>query len=108
MTTFRLGSAVLLTLALLVAPPALADAAKKGDDVKVRVVFGDLNIHEQSGAKALYARMKRASRQACGVDSYRRLGSLKRVRDAQLCYDDVLQKFVSRIDSAALRALHNG
>lgn len=108
MKTLRLGTTMLVALALLVPLSVNAAAPSRFDDNKVRVSFADLNIQSKAGAEVLYARMRRASIDACGVDSYRQLGSLKRVSIAKQCYEKTMDKFVSRIDSEELKKLHNG
>ncbi len=85
-----------------------AMAAVPGEEFEVRVRYGDLDIERPDGAKILYDRMQHASARACALGSYRELGSLQRVRDAQQCYDELLTRLVSKIDSDELRALHTG
>lgn len=85
-----------------------AMAAAPTEDFEVRVQYGDLDIERTDGAKVLYDRLHYASQRACAVRSYREIGSLRRVRDARACYDDLMDDLVAKIDSGALRALHSG
>jgi UrcA family protein len=92
------------TTGLLIAAPAMAVSST--DEFEVRVKYGDLDIEQAAGAKVLYHRLQHASARACETGSYRELGSLQRVRDAEVCYATVLDSLVARIDSKALKALH--
>lgn len=107
MKAMQRGFAAALALAALLAAPALAAAPGSSDDVTVRVEYDDLDIHDPDGALVLYERLRHASARACEVGPYRVLGSLKRVRDAQDCYDELLDRFVAQVDSAELRKLHD-
>lgn len=100
------GFAAALALAALLAAPAVAAAPGMTEDVTVRVEYDDLNIHNPDGALALYERLQRASARACDLGNLRALGSLNRVREARACYDDLLDSFVAKVDSAELRKLH--
>jgi UrcA family protein len=93
------------TTGLLIAAPAMA--ASSPDEFEVRVRYGDLDIEQAAGVRVLYDRLQHASARACETGSYRELGSLQRVRDAQACYVTVLDSLVAGIDSKALKALHD-
>jgi len=105
----KLRWAVAACLAVILCAPvsALADKGKKVEKQTVRVSYNDLDIHSPDGAKQLYARLKRASSTACGVDSYVVLGSIERVMESKQCFRETLDHFVQRIDSEALERLHN-
>ena len=105
----KLRWAVTAFIAVMLCAPvtALADKGSKRDKQAVRVSYADLDIERPEGAKRLYARLKRASRAACGTDSYIVLGSIERVVESKQCYRDILDRFVERIDSDTLDRLHN-
>lgn len=86
---------------------AQAAAPTQFETERVTVSFADLNIHSVAGAKVLYSRLKAASESVCAVESYRELGSLSRVADAETCFVDTLDEAVAEIDSAALRRIHS-
>jgi UrcA family protein len=96
-----------LAIGALVSLPALAAAPGADNEFTVRVHYKDLDIQSAPGARALYDRLQHASAQACNLGSYRELGSLERVRDAHVCYKDVLDSLVSKIDSPELHRLHD-
>lgn len=105
----KLQWAAVACLAVALSAPvgAAADKGSKMEKQTVRVSYHDLDIHSPGGAKALYARLKRASTTACGVDSYVVLGSIERVMESKQCYRETLDRFVQRIDSETLDRLHN-
>ncbi|MDJ0941580.1 MAG: UrcA family protein [Woeseiaceae bacterium] len=88
-----------------IAAPAHASSSPLGASISVS--FADLNIHNEAGAKVLYARLQRASASVCELDTFRELGSLARVADAESCYAETLDKAVTRIDSDALKKIHS-
>lgn len=70
---------------------------------QVTVHYGDLNANSSQGAEKLYARLKSASKTACGGDQGRRLALRK---DFNACREDALSNAVSDINSRTLTALH--
>lgn len=106
MNTLRKGLFAMLALSLPLG--ALAASTVEIDDDHVRVSFADLDIYEEVGAKVLYSRLQRASRAACNVESLTTLGSIERTTAAKTCYSDMLDEFVTRIDSEALKKIHAG
>ena len=106
MKTMRQLVALACTCGLLSGVTAVAAAPT--EEVEVRVPYGDLDIQRPGGAKVLYERMQHAAARACSYGSYRELGSLRRVHEAELCYDEMLEKLVTKIDSDEVRALHTG
>ena len=107
MNKLRWAVAACLAVTLFAPMSATADKGGKVEKQTVRVAYQDLNIHSPDGAKVLYARLKRASLTACGVDSYRMLGSLRRAIQAKQCYRETLDRSVERVDSDTLERLHN-
>ena len=107
MKKLRWAVAACVAVTLFAPMSATADKGSKVEKQTVRVSYNDLDIHSIDGAKQLYARLKRASTTACGVDSYVVLGSIERVMESKQCYRETLDRFVERIDSDALERLHN-
>lgn len=99
--------AALAVIALTGPAVAAADGAK-WEKTAVKVVFEDLNIHSEAGARILYARLKRASRIACDVGNLRETGGLNRSIAASACYEAALSKAVEQIDSETLQDIHAG
>lgn len=106
MKAIRLGVTALLVIAFLSSQGAIAEVPSKSDTDRIKVSFADLNIHNSAGAKVLYARLQDASEAACKVEPYRTLGSIDRFAKAKQCYNDTLDRFVSKIDSKTLKRLH--
>lgn len=106
MKAIRLGVTALLVIAFLSSQGAIADVPGKSDTNRIKVSFADLNIHNTAGAKVLYARLQDASAEACNVEPYHTIGSIDRFAKAKQCYDDTLDRFVSKIDSNTLKRLH--
>ena len=100
------ASAVAL-VAMAVPTAAYSAAPSQFEDVSVIVSYSDLDIHSEAGAKELYVRLKRASKQACNVDFYMQsaLGDLSK---AKACYRDALDKAVASVDSDSLTDIHSG
>lgn len=81
-----------------------ADASM--EEFKARVGYQDLDIHKPAGAKALYDRIRHVSAEACHLDAYSASRSLTQLRHAKVCYQDLVGRFVARIDSEELQKLH--
>lgn len=93
----------ILAATLLIGMSSLASA----DEVeRVTVGYSDLNIYDSSDATELYARIKRAARDACGVESYWRQRDLKQIAEAKQCYKRALAKAVQEVDSGVLAEIH--
>ena len=78
-----------------------AAAPSQIEDVTVKVSYSDLNIESIEGAKVLYSRLQRATRQACNVQSLKVVGSVRNHVKTMQCYQDALDSAVQRVDSAA-------
>jgi len=105
--TMITGIAALVVLGLSASATAIAASPSQFEDGSISVSFADLNIQNSAGAKVLYSRLQQASKSVCNLDSYRELGSLSRVAQAQACYAETLDEAVAKIDSAALQAIHS-
>ena len=88
--------------------PAIASASNDtglvGNAVKVN--YSDLNVQKNAGAKVLYRRLQRASKEVCGVEAIRIVGSVRIRREMQNCYRNSLTTAVAKVDSAALTKIH--
>jgi UrcA family protein len=91
-----------------VSAPAIAstgaDNGLKGEAVKVS--FADLNLQKEAGAKVLYRRLQQASKKACGVESYRNVGSISETVKMQDCYESSLTSSVAKVNNALLTKIH--
>ena len=106
-TIFR-NRAIPLMLAIGIAIPAVGSAATPDqiDAAAVKVSYAGLDIESKAGAKTLYSRLKKASAQVCGIESYTTVRSLSVRRNARDCYVDTLEGSVREIDSDALTDIH--
>jgi UrcA family protein len=88
--------------------PAIASASNDtglaGNSVKVN--YSDLNVQKKAGAKVLYRRLQRASKEVCGVEALRIAGSVRILTEMQICYRNSLTTAVAKVDSAALTKIH--
>ena len=66
------------------------------------------NIKNEAGARVLYQRLKDATEEVCGMESYQRDRSLSRYNSAKECYTETLTQAVNRIDSELLTDIHSG
>jgi len=94
---------------LLIGAPV---AAYPGSDLdraasSVKVSYDDLNLEQVGGAHTLYVRLQRASKQACGVESYNIVHSVRAVTDMRRCYREALAESVKKIGNSELTRLHN-
>ncbi len=100
------GITALVVFGLGASAYAVAASPSQFDDGAISVSFADLNIQNSAVARVLYTRLQRATKSVCSMDSYRELGSLLRVSQAEQCYTETLDNAVAKIDSAALRKIH--
>lgn len=107
MKAHRLVVVAVLALALGSPAVAIASPGAESDADKIRVSYADLNIHSYAGARVLYARLQKASENACDVDTYIKLGSLERLAKTKACYQETLDEFIARIDSVPLKRIHS-
>lgn len=102
----------LITAAAIIAisaPAAASLGTDKGQEYNaVRVSYADLNLENEAGAQVLYNRLQRASKQACGVESYKNAGSISIKADMQRCYRSTLAASVEKINSEKLTKIHAG
>ncbi|NOX70903.1 MAG: UrcA family protein [Gammaproteobacteria bacterium] len=102
----------LITAAAIVAISAPAAASLGTDKAlesnSVRVSYADLNLEKEAGAQTLYNRLQRASKQACGVKSYRNAGSIGAKTAMHRCYREALSASIKKIDNDELTKIHEG
>ena len=70
------------------------------------VNFADLNLETEAGAKVLYRRLQRASKEVCGVTTLKNAGTISRLQKAQNCYRETLSNAVEKIDNDNLTRIH--
>jgi len=89
------------------APAAASLGTDNGlENSAIRVSYADLNLDNAAGAQTLYSRLQRASKQACGVESYKNAGSISVKASMQRCYRNSLTASVEKIDSEELTKIH--
>jgi UrcA family protein len=96
----HLIAAAAATGALFLGLPALAHAS---DASEVPVHYNPSALKTDAGAKAVYAQIKRAARQACGQPGSRSLQALGAI---QQCRQQAVARAVEQIDSPRLAAVH--
>jgi UrcA family protein len=67
------------------------------------VAFGQLDLSNPEGARALYQRIKRAARAVCQTDG---LKSVERQRRARICYEQVVTDAVNEVRQPLVDAAH--
>ncbi len=72
--------------------------AQTGSRLEITVSYADLNLENEAGAQALYGRLQRASREACGDTSGGITETIERLRIDQ-CYRETLADAVGKVDS---------
>ncbi len=87
---------------------AVAAPPRAYEEVAVKVEYADLNIHHAAGARVLYQRLKLATEEVCGVETYSKERSMSHYRSARECYSDTLTQAVNEIESEALKDIHSG
>ena len=104
---FKSLLAVFIVVVLGALPIASADAGSGLKGVSVKVSYADLKLETKEGAKALYWRLKHASKQVCDVRGLIVEGSLRRVRETRQCYRETLSAAVEKVDNELVTQIHN-
>ncbi len=86
----------------------LAGTPSYFEDAKVTVSYSDLNLKNEEGVRVLYRRLKRASKEICGVTSLRTPGDTSWSRKTKQCYRETLSRLVDKIDNEDLTRIHAG
>jgi UrcA family protein len=101
------STALILAAGFLAFACAAASGKAHADDqqppLRKIVVFGDLNLDSDQGAKVLYSRLRGAARDVCLPLQSR--SSL--TNDWRRCYDDALASAVAQVNTVRVTALHN-
>jgi len=98
--------AVIATVAIGFSGAAIADEADGLKGRSVKVVYEDLNLEKEPGARALYRRLQHASNAACGVEASRKARMVRGKSESQRCYREVLTASVKRVDSELVTRIH--
>ena len=86
--------------------PSLLDFV---EDDKVAVSYADLKLENEESVRVLYQRLKRASKEVCGIRPRKIYGSsVYHMWDSQRCYRATLSNAVDNFDNDDLTRLHAG
>ena len=86
------------------ASAATAQAAEPSQTLTKTVTYGDLNLDNAAGARALYARLQQAAKQVCSPAESK---ELSRQQGWKQCVRDALASAVVQINKPAVTALHS-
>jgi UrcA family protein len=88
--------------------PAIVSASPGGElqGKAVKVTYADLNLEKEAGARVLYRRLQKASKEVCGVESLKNAVSLAIHVEMKSCYNRSLAAAVEEIDSEELTRIH--
>ncbi len=100
----------LLAGALTAASMSQADSSSsKHESAGVKVSFAELDLDKEAGIDALYARLRRAAEQVCGLDAIPGYAiTVQAASDRHACYTDALDRAVTSLDVPSLTAKHAG
>ena len=99
--TYQIVITALTVFAFGLPLAANAAAPSQFENVSVTVSYSDLNIDNADGARVLYARLQRATREACNVESLKVVGSVRRYAQSMDCYRAALETAVQDVDNDA-------
>ncbi len=105
------GSLVATFVVIVLSGPAvvLADTTSYFEVDKARVSYADLNLESEEGVRVLYRRLKRASKEVCGITSPNSILARSSLRRAtQRCYQLTLSNAVDKSDNEDLTRIHTG
>ena len=106
--TKNLLVALAAAVAFAVPGAVFADETPAIAGKSAKVTLADLDINNQAGAEALYARMKRATKEVCGVDNARKVRFTSARSDAWLCYRNTLSAAVRELNNDLITSIHEG
>ena len=86
---------------------AQADTPQLVLEKSQQVVFDDLNLSSESGARTLLVRIEKAARTACGPLTHSPVLPRERAHHSQ-CVADAVDAAVKRVDLPVLTALYRG
>lgn len=97
---------IVATIAFVSSAAVFAATPSYFENISKTVNYSDLNLESEAGAKALYRRLQRASKEVCGVEGLKTVGSVRRLQQAQACYVETLSGAVEEIDNENLTRIH--
>jgi UrcA family protein len=92
--------------AALISLNSVAMIEENESDV-VKVSYSSQELSNTEGRKALYQRLDKAARQACGSMQVSNAGSLHQAGKNQRCYKKAIERAVADIGDGALAELHS-
>ncbi len=107
----KLIKSLVATLVIIVlGGPAvvLAGTLSYIEDDKVAVSYADLNLESEESVRVLYRRLKRASKDVCGITHWNIAVAVGRIGKARECYRDALSNAVDKFDNGDLSRIHAG
>ena len=78
------------------------------ENAKATVSYADLNLANEESVRVLYRRLKRASKEVCGVTSLLIAGSIGHLQGTKQCYRETLSNAVDKFDNDDLTRIHAG
>ncbi len=99
----RFGNSLALWVSLALAAAAAPAFAEQGSPKEVAVAYGDLEITQPEGARALYVRIRAAARQVCAPAEGRAAGQQVAWN---ACRREALDRAVASLGSDAVARLH--
>lgn len=92
--------------AITSAHPATAKQRDNTNNVNAKVIFSDLDITREAGARVLLRRIKAAAIQICGGRSYIST-ELFRKRMVDACVKDAMTNAIDQLNAPKVKALYN-
>ncbi len=86
----------------------LASTSSHLETNKATVSYADLNLENEESVRVLYRRLKRASKEVCGVTSLLIAGSIGHLQGTKQCYREALSNAVDKFDNDDLTRIHAG
>ena len=105
---FRSLVATFVVIVLSGPAVVLAGTPSYIEDAKATVSYADLNLANEESVRVLYRRLKRASKEVCGVTSLLIAGSIGHLKETQRCYRETLSNAVDKFDNEDLTRVHAG
>jgi UrcA family protein len=103
MKAIKVSLSIALAASAIVFAPSFATAGDATAPREVTVHYDELNMASASGAAALYAKLRSASRQVCeplaGRELYQRAAF-------NACYEQALSNAVAKVNRTGVTALH--
>ncbi len=96
---------------IVLSGPAVVQAADTISYIEVgkaSVSYADLNLESEEGARVLYRRLQRASKEVCGGGSLKHGRSIIMKSSRLQCYREKLSNAVDKIDNKDLTRIHAG